>query len=328
MILPVKSLFSTVINEKQPLAASLLTRAIATGRLANAYLLTGSNREDKQEMALELACILNCLNTTGDTASSCPARFGAESASYCQNCRLIRFQKHPQAYLELLSLDPDNPNSKIPVEKARELAFELTKTSPFFRVIWLSDARQEIFHRPAANSLLKTIEEPKNRCLFLLPARSKELVLPTIVSRSQEIPFVQNQASLLLAGGADNNNDEEMSQWSRLPFFQWRNSARATSITRQEALEVSRLVYGIISKQTQETAFEEDPLDRLVLLELSIIGSSSISNPYLSRYFMNLTALVQSLRTRLGRHVSQKASLDNFFIEWLNLRTQVSGNCR
>lgn len=332
MVSPVKSHFSASIGQKQPLAVSLISRAIDTGRLANAYLLTGSNHQDKLELALEIACVLNCLNTESDTTNQnvkfCLIRHGPDTANYCQNCRLISQERHPQAYLQLLSLDPSNPNSKIPVEKARELSFELSKTSPFFRVIWISNAAQDVFHRPAANSLLKTIEEPKNRCIFLLAARSKELVLPTITSRSQEIPLVQKQASMVLLDQANSHNQRELfEKWSKLPFFQWAKKRHSHSFetARQEALEVSSLLYNVMTKPDDDQDDDIDPLNQLIMLELSIIGSNAVGDPCLSQYLSDLLKLSQSLRTRLQRHVSQKASLDNFFIEWLNLRTQVSG---
>ncbi len=333
MVSPVKSHFSPNISQKQPLAVSLISRALDSGRLANAYLLTGSNHGDKVELALELACILNCLNTTSGASEHseafCFLRHGPDSANYCQNCRLISQERHPQAYLQLLPLDPNNPNSKIPVEKARELAFELTKTSPFFRVVWLSNAAQDVFHRPAANSLLKTIEEPKNRCIFLLAARSKELVLPTITSRSQEVPLVQKQASQVLIepDSIETQGDSSLSKWSKLAFFQWAKKRNMHVVTREEALEVSSLLYTAMTKPDADEDLDDDsdPLDRLVMLELSIIGSKAIDDPALSGYLAGLLQLSQSLKTRLQRHVSQKSSLDNFFIEWLNLRTQVSG---
>jgi len=332
VVSPVKSHFSPNITQKQPLAVSLISRALDTGRLANAYLLTGSNHSDKTELALELACILNCLDTASGT-TNCLLRHGPESANYCQNCRLISQERHPQAYLQLLSLDPNNPNSKIPVEKARELSFELSKTSPFFRVIWISNAAQDVFHRPAANSLLKTIEEPKNKCIFLLAARSKELVLPTITSRSQEVPLVQKQASTVFSdSNAKNDSDKTIAKWSKLPFFQWARKENSPSshsshaCTREEALEVSSLLYAAMTKPDDDDLDDDlDPLDRLVMLELSIIGSNAVQDPYLSRYLGDLLKLTQSLKIRLQRHVSQKAALDNFFIEWLELRTQVSG---
>ncbi len=335
MVSPVKSHFSPHISQKQPLAVSLISSALDSGKLANAYLLTGSNHSDKIELALELACILNCLNTASGASEHsgafCFLRHGPESANYCQNCRLISQERHPQAYLQLLPLDPNNPNSKIPVEKARELAFELSKTSPFFRVVWLANAAQDVFHRPAANSLLKTIEEPKNRCIFLLAARSKELVLPTITSRSQEVPLVQKQASMLMVkpDSKQVESDIAYAKWSKLAFFQWakKRNMHTHMVTREEALEVSNLLYTAMTKPDLDDELDDnlDPLDRLVMLELSIIGSNAIDDPALSRYLTGLLRLCQSLRTRLQRHVSQKASLDNFFIEWLNLRTQVSG---
>src|SRR5262249_46335007 len=113
-------------------------------------------------------------------------------STFCQNCRWIIKNEHPQAIISL-SAEATSKSGKIPVEKARSIGEELTKTSPYIRVVVIADADQDSFHRPAANALLKTIEEPRTASIFLLFADAVELVLPTVVSRTQVIPFRNSQ---------------------------------------------------------------------------------------------------------------------------------------
>ncbi len=132
------------------------------------------------------AAYLNCTNLAANNDRACHLS-GIPEKDQCVNCKWINEEKHPQAWL-ILASDPGK-SRKIPVEKARLLSDELSKHSEFFRVVIVEDASQEAFHRPSANALLKTIEDPGARCLFFLFANREDDVLPTVVSRCQVIPM-------------------------------------------------------------------------------------------------------------------------------------------
>ena len=183
----VANFFDPVLASRQALPTAFLSAAVLKGRLAHAYLFSGRASHDADQLATELAAYLNCtrrdrLTTPQDGFSkeqlSCQMYFAGKyldkvAPLFCQNCRWINERKHPQA---LVKLDSEGSKSgRISVEKARLLTGELAKESSFTRVIVIEDANQEIFHRPAANAILKTMESP--RTAFTFGAPRKRLVI-------------------------------------------------------------------------------------------------------------------------------------------------------
>ena len=150
-------------------AVGLLRRDIAAGRIAHAYLFAGADGIGKRTLALEFARAINC-EAPPSPGDPCGA---------CRTCVLIGAEKHPDLFL----LRPEGAGGKILVDSARELvrAMMLKPMEAARRVALLAD-----FHRAlpnAANSLLKTIEEPPPSAVLLLTAESADELLPTIVSR-------------------------------------------------------------------------------------------------------------------------------------------------
>ena len=66
-------------------------------------------------------------------------------------------------------------------------------TSSFYRVVFFENADSEVLHRPSGNCLLKTIEEPKVKVLFLLCSSQEFEILPTLKSRCQ-VCYINNPA--------------------------------------------------------------------------------------------------------------------------------------
>lgn len=200
--------------QEQPLATTFLTRAVLANKLAHAYLFTGRARQDSLELGKGLAAFLNCTQRQAISAEaaslsldqlSCSVRFSSKdgqlvSDSSCQSCRWISADKHPQA---LIRLDGEGSKSgRVSVERARQITEELSKESQYTRVILIEDADAELFHRPAANAILKTIESPRSSVVFMLFAVRAEDVLPTVVSRCQVIPLKSKHKHLLTTAHA------------------------------------------------------------------------------------------------------------------------------
>lgn len=183
--------FEQWLIEHQPTVTSFFSSAVKQGKLHHAYLFVGGDRDDKRLVAKRMAQLLNCSgierDTTNSAASHCLLKI-AQAENRCQNCRWIDEEKHPRAWFDLKNGD-STASSIISVERARQVSEELAKTSSFRRILVVPDASEDVFHRPAANALLKTIEEPKSLSLFFFFARSQEQVLSTIVSRCQIVPF-------------------------------------------------------------------------------------------------------------------------------------------
>lgn len=163
--------FSTLLGQTK--ALTLLNRALASGRLAHAYLFAGPDGVGKTTCALDLAEVLLCrLPREGRPCMSCPG------------CLKFQSGNHP----DLLRIRPDG--TAIKIAQIRELKKSLNY-APFEsrqRVVILEEVHT--MRREAGNSLLKVLEEPPLDNLLILVGNSAEAILETIVSRCQVIPFV------------------------------------------------------------------------------------------------------------------------------------------
>ncbi len=149
----------------------ILRRALASGRLAHAYLFEGPEGVGKRLMALALVRALFCLEETG--------------CGTCTACRKVDHGNHPDLYL----VEPDGASIKIEQVRAlqRELAFRPLEAQ--WKVCLVNGA--EKLNPAAGNALLKTLEEPSPRALLILLTPLPENVLGTIRSRCQRLPFAR-----------------------------------------------------------------------------------------------------------------------------------------
>ncbi|MFZ5774080.1 MAG: DNA polymerase III subunit delta' [Thermodesulfobacteriota bacterium] len=156
----------------QPKAKELLRRAVLGGRPAHALLFRGPRGVGKRSMALVFAAFLNC-----------PRQEEGEPCGRCPSCLRFRSGNHP----DLLRLAADG--GAIKIEQVRELKKALTfpPLEARFRVAILPDIHA--MRREAANSLLKTLEEPPSHTILVLTGDQSGEILPTILSRCQVIPF-------------------------------------------------------------------------------------------------------------------------------------------
>jgi DNA polymerase III subunit delta' len=169
-------------------AKDLITRSLASDRLAHAYLFRGPEGVGKQLFARGLAAVVNCKESKGlDSCGVCPAciKFAADS--------------HPDFVL----VSPDK--GAIKIGQIRELIKTLS-FAPYearTRVVLIEDVHT--MRREAANSLLKTLEEPPENNLLILTADSAGDMLQTILSRCQIIPFyaltVEETTEILMQQG-------------------------------------------------------------------------------------------------------------------------------
>lgn len=147
-------------------ALRLLETAIKRGDISHSYLLTGPRGIGKRTLAREIAKALCC-------------RRSLPPCGNCQDCKDIAQSRHPDVKI----LEPENGSIKI--EQIREMqkeAFLSPHRSPY-RIFIIADMEKAT--PEAANSLLKTLEEPPPHSIFILTALSADLLLPTIVSRCQ-----------------------------------------------------------------------------------------------------------------------------------------------
>ena len=153
----------------QPRVRDFLATVLAEGRLSHAYLFVGPPGSGKHEAAEALAkCVV------------CPS--GGDGT--CDECRRVSHRTHP----DVRWLVPASASGYL-VDQVRELIEDagLAPVRATSKIYVLE--RAELLRGGAANALLKTLEEPPENTMFILCGRVVDAMLPTIVSRCQQVPF-------------------------------------------------------------------------------------------------------------------------------------------
>jgi DNA polymerase-3 subunit delta' len=150
---------------------SEVNAAIAADRLAHGLLIHEDPGAGGMELAHWIAQRVNCRE---------PSR---APCGECQECRWIAADQHP----DVTRLSPEEDSQYIKIEPVRELIADLTLTAHGrgYKVAIFSPA--DALHANAAQSLLKTLEEPSKRTLILLVTSQPSRLLPTVRSRCSKL---------------------------------------------------------------------------------------------------------------------------------------------
>lgn len=162
-------------------AVDILRRSLERQRLAHAYLFVGERGSGTDTVARELAKAVNCTAGKGDACDE------------CLSCRKIDAGNHP----DVQWIRPESKSRRIRIEQIRELmrTIYLKPSEGRMKVAILVDA--ECLQQEAANSFLKTLEEPAANSTILLLTSSPEQLLETILSRCLRIQFAGSSMETL-----------------------------------------------------------------------------------------------------------------------------------
>ena len=199
-----------------------LSSAVNNNKVPNAFIFSGIDGTGKEAHAIEFSAFLNCKRVV-EKKYPC---------GDCRSCLKVRSLNHEEIYLIHPTPPPKNKsdfnldqkvieeihknykqklqnpyhkvkigNSKtIPIASIRGLKKKLffSKSDENWSVVIISDAEKLCTQRAeAANSLLKILEEPPERTLFILISSNINLLIPTIQSRCQKIYFKEYSNSEL-----------------------------------------------------------------------------------------------------------------------------------
>ena len=179
--------FATVAVQSH--VANTLKGAIASGRVAHGYLLCGPRGTGKTTLARVLAMALNCeelaearrvSGTPSATEFSDAMAAAGEPCGRCTSCQRIW---SGSASLDVVEIDAASNGGVADARELRERAMYAPSGDDRYKVYIIDEAH--MLSRDAWNALLKVLEEPPPRVVFVFATTEAQKVLPTVISRLQ-----------------------------------------------------------------------------------------------------------------------------------------------
>ncbi|ADO78139.1 DNA polymerase III subunit delta' [Halanaerobium praevalens] len=190
--------FNSIIGQEE--AVSILQDEIKKERISHAYLFAAKKGSGKSKLAFEFAKAIFCQESELD------------SCGQCINCRKLEHQNHPD--FKIISIL--EAKTAISIAQIRDLKKEIAyKPYDSEHKIYVIEAAEKMT-KEAANSLLKTLEEPPSFATIILLTEDTGKLLPTLVSRCQQIELKSVSQSkiqkLLLNKGLNSEQAEIISR--------------------------------------------------------------------------------------------------------------------
>lgn len=144
----------------------LFENSIANGRLAQAYIISGEKGMGKKTLARYTASLILC-----DSHTAC---------GECPSCKSVQKGSHP----DLITLRRDEDRATLRIENVRDIKGEVYTRAVMsdYKVIVAEELH--LATSQAQNAMLKMIEEPPERVVFIMLTDTMSPILPTIASRS------------------------------------------------------------------------------------------------------------------------------------------------
>ncbi len=153
--------------------------AVRLGRVAQAYVVVGNLREEALPFAEAALKQLFCQEL-------------AKPCGSCAACQQINDHKH----VDVVWIEPEKKSRVVGVDRIRDLqrvVYQTSYSGGWKAVVFVGADR---IGEEAANSFLKTLEEPPARCIFFLLTDTPQAILPTILSRCQRL-LLSSESELL-----------------------------------------------------------------------------------------------------------------------------------
>jgi len=213
-------------------ARDAFARTLAADRMPHAYILTGGSAHVRRDVILAIASAINCPVALQQQPPS------ADACGRCESCEKFARGTHPDFHV----LTGTGASGQVAIETVRDMIVRLALLPNEAQVRVIAVHEATALAGPAANALLKTLEEPPARTLFVLATAAPDQLLPTIKSRCQR---------LRLAGREDEPSNEDSARINALAerILAFCNDARDPT----EAVEPASDLAAAVAEKVGET---------------------------------------------------------------------------
>lgn len=221
-------------------AKTIILGAYKTGRLPNAYIFSGNNTEEMSLAVKDLAKLLNCGSFCG----------------ICLNCSKIEKDIHP----DFITVVPEGKKQIIKIDSVKELKdrIKFGPSEGSYMVARIVGA--DSIEAPAANSFLKTLEEPPEKVLFVLVTQRPDNLPKTVISRCQKVIFAnQGPTAEALEPALSKGDIHGALEFSETMLAGSRETEREDTLKRLEGL----LVYYWRGRKAAEARIVMDAFKRI-----------------------------------------------------------------
>ena len=304
-----------------------INKSRSRGRLPHAYLFHGLEHLGKLTLATMLAQSFFCLRATKtDIRSVCGT---------CIACAAITGRTHPHViFLDThhTLISKKETRKVIPIEDIRELKriFSLSPAGDVWRLAIINEADK--MSEEAAAAFLKLLEEPGPQTLIMLIAPSRDLVLPTILSRVQAVGFFPVPESSLRAYMQTNNipakeQDKLLALAAGLPgiFMRLCNNAKYAQEEQAFADEIEQVIQGrdilnalrLSETIAPDSVLREKAVGRIIsLLRGQLITGLDISSDRMIKKIKYIDRIAMLLETT---NANPRLGMDVIFLESMKI---------
>lgn len=184
-----------------------LSRQIRDNKLPHALLFSGVSGAGYEELAHWLVNVLLCqdlkreLSQNANQESTNAQPFILQPCGQCKTCKLFASDSYPD-HMTIIS-----DKNTIGVDLVRKLSQFFEQTAHIGQAKTALINHADTMTVSAANALLKTLEEPSSESFIILTTDSSDMLLPTIISRCQQIEIRPPVGDKLLAAYSHQDGD-------------------------------------------------------------------------------------------------------------------------
>lgn len=308
-----------------------------TQRQGHAYLMSGPQGIGLDSFAWQVANYVMC-QTVATNLIANQAQQINNACGHCQSCHLFLTQQHPD-FFQLRRLED---KKEITVDQVRELIYKLNETSHQggYKVIWVDGV--EFLNQSAFNALLKNLEEPAEKTLFLLTTHQIDRLPATIKSRCQLFSFTPpplTEAMHWLQQQAPNADQAMIKRALRLNWGapldalhwinsglieedqQWKNDLKQCQSGKKT---VTQIVAAWLKWQQPESVFDyfyqwSVSAVRSVMYSTEILPADKINNLQVQNWLRFQQAVLNAKQVWQG-NANKELVLENLCMEWLAIQ--------